>query len=138
MGGRLNNSRVSAAVRPWDPPARERGGHRPGFFPRSGGGAAGGPGWGPQPRSRELPGGGLHRAGERRKEFPQEPQLPCCTAGRARRAAKRHEGRAERAVRSPPRRAGRLPRREEGVPRRGSAGRRRLNKVVCMYVCIIT
>jgi hypothetical protein len=67
-----------------------------------------------QPRSRELAGGGLHRAGERGKtgapgallhcragraswglgaactgqasggrQEPQEPQVPCCTAGRA-------------------------------------------------------
>jgi hypothetical protein len=73
VGGRLNNLWVSAAVKPWGSPARDRGGHGPGFFPRSGGGAAG---RGPQPRSRELvAGGGLHQASKREKELPQELQL---------------------------------------------------------------
>jgi hypothetical protein len=62
---------------------------------RAAGGAAG---RGPQPRSRELAGGSLHRAGERGKEFPQEPQLPCCNAGRVeppRRPAPKGQGLSE-------------------------------------------
>jgi hypothetical protein len=63
-------------------PGQGAGRARAGFLPSLGRRAVRAGGRGPQPLSRELAGGGLHRVGERGKEFPQEPQLPCCTTGR--------------------------------------------------------